>query len=106
MNKQKKRQLYLKSIISGLIALAGIVSIAIDLTKDFMPEPISLDITFASGLISMYAILNAVVENFYKNVTTDVLRTDIKGVLNAFGINTDSTHLADTRTPPTPARNM
>ena len=104
MNKQKKRQLYLKSIISGLIALAGIVSIAIDLTKDFMPEPISLAITFASGLISMYAILNAVVENFYKNVTTDVLRTDIKGVLNAFGINTDSTHLADTRTPPTPAR--
>ena len=83
MNKQKKRQLYLKSIISGLIALAGIVSIAIDLTKDFMPEPISLAITFASGLISMYAILNAVVENFYKNVTTDVLRTDIKGVLNA-----------------------
>jgi len=92
--KQKKKFPYLKSIISGLIALAGIVSIAIDLTKDFMPTTASLAITFASGLISMYAILNTVVENFYKNIVTDVTRADIKGVLNAFGIKTEKPTLS------------
>ena len=65
---KKPAFLNLRTIISALHALAGVIALAVDVVKDFFPDYVGMIISFVSALISIYSIITGIIEEKMKEI--------------------------------------
>lgn len=78
---KKPAFLNLRTIISALLALAGVIALAVDVVKDFFPDYVGMIISFVSALISIYSIITGIIEEKMKEIAEQQMSPKLTAVM-------------------------
>lgn len=75
-----------RNIILGIISVGGIISIIVDIFKDYMPKELGIFVTFLTALISFISILAPMLDYYTERVLAKGENAIIETIFGYFGV--------------------